>query len=159
MEEAIHIVTDSGCDLPPHLLEEFEIEVVPLVVRFGTDVYDDDELSVEEFWAKMSGPHHPRTSQPSVGTFERVFERLIAQGKQVLCLTVTSKHSGTFNAARLAAQRFGQAAKVFDSLSLSLGLGLQALAAAQAARVGATAASCWPRNRPCGPASRRSGTA
>jgi DegV family protein with EDD domain len=83
-----------------------------------------------------SGPHHPQTSQPAVGAFEAAFERLVAMGSRVLCLTITGKHSGTFNAAHLAAQRFGEAVKVFDSLSLSLGLGVQALSAAQAARAG-----------------------
>jgi DegV family protein with EDD domain len=131
-------VTDSSCDLPPQPLQEFEIEVVPLTVHFGTEVYRDGELSVEEYWTKAAGPHHPQTSQPAVGVFEEVFERLIAQGKQVLCLTITGKHSGTFNAARLASQRFGEAVKVFDTLSLSLGLGYQALQAAQAARAGQT---------------------
>jgi len=134
--QAIRVVTDSSCDLPRRLVERFKITVVPLIVRFGTEVHRDGELSVEEFWEKAAGPHHPQTSQPSVGTFEEVFEQLVAQGKQVLCLTITGKHSGTFNAARLAAQRFGEAVKVFDSLSLSLGLGVQALAAAQAARAG-----------------------
>nr|HID14032.1 DegV family protein [Anaerolineae bacterium] len=138
VEQAVQVVTDSSCDLPRRLVERFKITVVPLIVRFGTEVYRDGELSVEEFWEKAAGPHHPQTSQPSVGTFEELFERLVAQGKQVLCLTITGKHSGTFNAARLAAQRFGEAVKVFDSLSLSLGLGLQALAAAQAARAGRT---------------------
>jgi len=136
MKDMIHVVTDSGCDLPPHVVEEFAIEVVPLVLRFGTEVFDDGELSTEEFWERASGPHHPETSQPSVGTFEAIFERLVAQGKQVLCLTITSKHSGTFNTAHLAAKRFGEAIKVVDSLSLSLGLGLQALTAAQAAWAG-----------------------
>jgi len=117
-------------------VERFKIAVVPLIVRFGTEVYQDGELSVDEFWEKGAGPHHPQTSQPSVGAFEEVFERLVAQGKQVLCLTITGKHSGTFNSARLAAQRFGEAVKVFDSLSLSLGLGIQTLTAAQAARAG-----------------------
>jgi DegV family protein with EDD domain len=117
-------------------VERFKIAVVPLIVRFGTEVYQDGELSVGEFWEKGAGPHHPQTSQPSVGAFEEVFERLVTQGKQVLCLTITGKHSGTFNAARLAAQRFGEAAKVFDSLSLSLGLGIQTLTAAQAAQAG-----------------------
>jgi len=135
-EQAIRVVTDSSCDLPQRLVERLKIAVVPLIVRFGTEVYYDGELSVEDFWEKAAGPHHPQTSQPSVGTFEEVFGRLVAQGKQVLCLTITGKHSGTFNAARLAAQRFGEVVKVFDSLSLSLGLGLQALAAAQAAQAG-----------------------
>ena len=71
-----------------------------------------------------------------MGAFEAAFERLVAAGRRVVCVTITSKHSGTFNAARLAAQRFGEAVKVFDSLSLSLGLGVQALAAAQAAKAG-----------------------
>jgi DegV family protein with EDD domain len=136
MEQLVRIVTDSSCDLPRRVVERFKIAVAPLTVHFGSAVYEDGELSAEEFWQKAAGPHHPRTSQPSVGKFEQLFEGLVAQGKQVLCLTITSKHSGTFNAAHLAAQRFGQAVEVFDSLSLSLGLGLQALAAARAAQAG-----------------------
>ncbi len=132
----IHIVTDSSCDLPRRLLERFKIDVVPLVIRFGSETYDDGQLSSEEFWQKSAGSHHPQTSQPSVGAFEQLFERIVAGGKRVLCLTITSKHSGTFNAAHVAAQRFGEAVSVFDSLSLSVGLGVQALAAAQAARAG-----------------------
>ena len=139
MEQIIRIVTDSSCDLARQLVERFKIAVVPLIVRFGPEMYDDGELSVDEFWKKAAGAHHPQTSQPSVGAFEQVFERLVAQGKQVLCVTITGKHSGTFNAARLAAQRFGEAVRVFDSFSLSLGLGLQALTAAQAARAGRSA--------------------
>jgi DegV family protein with EDD domain len=136
MGQMIHIVTDSSCDLPRRVLEHFKITVVPLVVRFGAEVFADGELSAEEFWQKASGPHHPQTSQPAVGRFEELFGQLVMQGKQVLCLTVTGKHSGTLNAARLAAQRFGEAVRVFDSLSLSLGLGVQTLAAAQAALAG-----------------------
>lgn len=136
IEQTIRIVTDSSCDLPRRLVERFKISVVPLIVRFGAEVYRDGELSVKEFWEKAAGPHHPQTSQPPVGVFEELFGQLVAQGKQVLCLTITGKHSGTFNSAHLAAQRFGEAVQVFDSLSLSLGLGLQAHAAAQAAQAG-----------------------
>ena len=134
--QAVGIVTDSSCDLPRRLIERFKIGVAPLIVRFGPEEYEDGELSTDEFWEKAAGPHPPYTSQPSVGRFEELYERLSAQGKQVLCLTITGKHSGTFNAASLAAQRFGRTVQVFDSLSLSLGLGLQALAAAQAAQAG-----------------------
>jgi DegV family protein with EDD domain len=136
MEQVVGIVTDSSCDLPRRLVERLKIAVAPLIVRFGPEVYQDGELSAEEFWEKAAGPHHPYTSQPPVGVFEELFERLVAQGKRVLCLTITGKHSGTFNAAHLAAQRFGEAVEVFDSLSLSLGLGLQVLAAARAAQAG-----------------------
>ena len=136
MGQVVGIVTDSSCDLPRRLVERFKIAVAPLIVRFGAEVYQDGELSAEEFWDKAAGPDHPYTSQPAVGVFEELYERLVAQGKQVLCLTITGKHSGTFNAAHLAAQRFREAVRVFDSQSLSLGLGLQVLAAAQAAQAG-----------------------
>jgi len=136
MEQTIRIVTDSGGDLPIHLRQELDIEVVPLALTFGQEVYRDGDLTVDEFWAKAAGPHHPQTSQPPVGAYEEVFERLVGLGKRVLCVTITGKHSGTFNAAHLAAQRFGEAVTAFDSLSLSLGEGVQALAAAKAARAG-----------------------
>lgn len=136
MNQVVGVVTDSSCDLPKHLVERFKIAVAPLIVRFGPDVYEDGQLSVEEFWAKAAGPHHPYTSQPAVGTFEELFERLVNRGRQVLCVTITGKHSGTFNTACLAARRFGEAVTVFDSLSLSLGLGVQVLAAARAAEAG-----------------------
>jgi fatty acid kinase fatty acid binding subunit len=136
MEQTIKIVTDSGGDLPAQLRQEWDIESVPLTVLFGEEAYRDGDLTVDEFWEKAAGPHHPKTSQPPVGAYEEVYERLVALGKQVLCVTLTGKHSGTFNAARLAAQRFSGAVIVFDSLSLSLGEGVQALVAAEAARAG-----------------------
>jgi DegV family protein with EDD domain len=136
MEQAIRVVTDSSCDLDEGLLEEFDIEVVSLTVHFGTDVYRDGELPVEGFWEKVRDGQRSHTSQPSIGDYEEVFGRLVGQGKHVICPTLTGKHSGTFNAARLASEPFAQAVQVFDTHSLSLGLGLQALAAAQAAREG-----------------------
>lgn len=136
MNQVVGVVTDSSCDLPKQLVERLKIAVAPLIVRFGSDVYEDGALSVEDFWAKAAGPHRPYTSQPAVGTFEELFGRLVSRGRQVLCLTITGKHSGTLNAACLAARRFGDAVTVFDSLSLSLGLGLQVLTAARAAQAG-----------------------
>lgn len=136
MEQTVGIVTDSSCDLSAQQVEQFKIDVVPLNVHFGTDVYLDGVLPVDEFWEKAAGPHHPRTSQPSIGVFEEVFARWVDRGKQALCLTVTGKHSGTFNAARVAAERFGDAVSVFDSFSLSLGLGFQAISAARVAQSG-----------------------
>ena len=136
MEQTIRIVTDSSSDLPPSLAKEFWIEVVPLSVHFGTEVYPDGQMTAEEFWQKAGDAGRPKTSQPSIGAYTEVFERLVAPGNQVLCVALTSKHSGTCNSALLAAQQFSGAVRVFDSESLSLGLGLQALAAAQDARDG-----------------------
>ena len=66
------------------------------------------------------------------------FSGLVEQGRQVICLTVTNAHSGTFNAATQAAKSFGDAARVRDSGAFSLGLGLQALVGAQLAHAGSS---------------------
>lgn len=136
----VHIVSDSGCDLPRALIEALKITIVPLVVRFGSEVYLDGQLSREEFWDKtMSAPPYPQTSQPSLGAFEEAFERLTADGSSVVCMTITGKHSGTYNTAWAASQRFAGLVHVIDTASLSLGQGLQVLAAARAAAAGCIA--------------------
>jgi len=131
------IVTDTGCDLSDDLQKRYGITTVPLVVRFGQDVYLDGELTRDEFWAKArEGAIHPATSQPSVGAFEEAFAHLVARGYRVVCPVLTSKHSGTLNSAYTASQRFPGRVTVFDTLSASLGQGYQAIAAAKAAAAG-----------------------
>ncbi len=138
----VRIVTDSTCDLPQEALEELGIVVVPLVVRIGNEEFLETDLSREEFWAKVEAARaqglFPQTSQPSPGAFENVFASLVDGGNEVVCATVTSKHSGTFNSASVAARKFGGAVGVFDSWLCSLGLGFMALAAARSAREGAS---------------------
>ena len=135
--QQVRVVTDSGADLSADVVAELGITVIPLIVLFGQETYLDGQLTIEEFWKKIAeGPHHPGTSQPPLGVFEETFARLVEEGTSVLCLTITSKHSGTFGTAFAAAQRFGDKVRVIDSLSLSLGQGFQVMAAAQAAARG-----------------------
>ncbi|MGA9349777.1 MAG: DegV family protein [Anaerolineae bacterium] len=138
----LKVVTDSSCDLPQEVLEELGIVVVPLVVRVGNEEFLETDLSIDEYWTKVEAARaqglFPQTSQPSVGAFESVFASLVGEGNEVVCVTVTSHHSGTFNSAWAAAQRFGEAVGVVDSWQTSLALGFQARAAAQAAREGAS---------------------
>jgi DegV family protein with EDD domain len=137
MMAQVRIVTDSAADLTAETAAEYGITVVPLVVRFGEEVYTNAQMTCDEFWAKVAvSPHHPGTSQPPMGAFEEAFGRLVEAGHPVLCVALTSKHSGTYSTACAAAQRFGDKVKVIDSLSLSLGQGELALAAARAARAG-----------------------
>lgn len=134
---AISVVTDSSCDLPQSLLERFKIAVVPLTVHIGDEAHVDGELSTDAFWSRVGElAGGPKTSRPSVGAFETVFERVVERGRHVLCLTLTGKHTGTIETARLAARRFGEAVQIFDSQSLSLGLGFQVLEAARAIELG-----------------------
>ena len=135
---SIAIVTDRGCDLSPELQERYGITVVPLIVRFGGDVIlDDGALTGDEFWERVSSsPSFPETSQPSSGMFQEAFEPLVAAGSHVLCPLITGRLSGTCNAAHAAAQSFPGKITVFDTQSLSLGQGMQVLAAARAAKQG-----------------------
>jgi DegV family protein with EDD domain len=135
----VRIVTDSAADLTAETAAEYGITVVPLVVRFGEEVYTNALMTCDEFWAKVAAsPHHPGTSQPPMGVFEEVFGRLVEAGHPVLCVALTSKHSGTYSTAYAAAQQFGDRVRVIDSRSLSLGQGELVLVAARAARAGHT---------------------
>ncbi len=136
--DKIAIVTDRGCDLPQALAERHGIHVVPLVVRFGTETYlDDGQLTADEFWNRArETSFHPETSQPSAGMFEKVLAPLVERGHHIICLVITSKHSGTYNSAYAALQSFPGRITLFDTLSLSLGQGYQAIAAARAAAEG-----------------------
>ena len=130
----VRIVTDSAADLTAETVAEYGITVIPLVVRFGEEVYADAVMTCDEFWEKVaSSPHHPGTSQPAMGVFEEAFGRLVDAGGTVLYVALTSKHSGTYDTGLAAAQRFGGRVRVVDSLSLSLGQGELVLEAVRAA--------------------------
>jgi DegV family protein with EDD domain len=119
------------------MVAQFGLTVVPLNITFGPETCVDGELTGDEFWHKVStSPHHPGTSQPSMGAFEEAFARLVEAGHPVLCVTITGKHSGTYSTAVAAARGFGDQVRVVDSLSISLGQGFQVLAAARAAMRG-----------------------
>ena len=136
----VRIVADSGCDLPTDLVAQYNITIVPVLVRFGQEVYPDDQLTQDAFWAHCAQSEHPpATSSPAPISFQREFERLLEAGHDVVCLTLTSGHSGTFNAAWLAARGFGGRVRVVDTRSFSLGMGLQVLRAAQGALAGRSA--------------------
>lgn len=142
---ALRIVVDDGCEVPADLVAQYGMKVVPLMVRFGDEVHDDGRLTLDEFWDKARTVAHPQTSQPASGNFLRVFQELIDRGDEVLCIAITSKHSGTYNSAWLAAQQFPGKVTVFDSLSVSWGSGFLALKAAVAAAAGASLAEILRR--------------
>jgi len=138
---AIRVVTDSACDLPDDLLAEHGIGLVPLRIRFGDKEYvDREELPTDQFWLKARSFHGlPQTSAPSPGQFRTEFERLADEGARgVVCIDLSSKMSATIQSARQAAKDLeGRLpVQVVDSLSVTLGLGLQVLVAAEAAEAG-----------------------
>ncbi len=135
---SVRIVADSGCDLPPALVAHFGITIVPVYVRFGQEMIPSSELGSAEFWERAEHST-PGTSSPPPGAFYQVFEKLVAAGHDVICLTLPARHSGTYNAAWAAAQEFGERVRVIDTGSFSMGMGLQVLVAAKEALAGRSA--------------------
>src|SRR5450759_4656825 len=126
----LHVVTDSSCDLPPELLEARGISVVALEVDVDGQIFREGvDLTPQEYWAKLAAAAElPKTSQPSPAAWEDAFDALAPTGP-VLCITISSKLSGTYQSACLARERAHADVTIFDSLNASLGLGLQVLRA------------------------------
>lgn len=122
----IAIVTDSTCDLPASELERLGVRRVPLYVNFKGEVYRDWEgISPKEIVEGVAaGAGLPTTSQPSPQDFEAAFREAAEAGAdEILCLTISSELSGTFQSANLAREAAGVPVTVFDSRHASIGLG------------------------------------
>lgn len=133
----IRVVTDSSAGMPPAMVREYGIEVIPLYVMFGAQsLRDQIDITNEEFYNRLqTDATFPTTSGPSVGDFRGLYERLVGAGDQVLSVHVTSKLSGTYNAAVQAAAALpAGSVTVLDSDWVSMPLGFLARAAAVAAR-------------------------
>jgi DegV family protein with EDD domain len=137
----VRIVTDSTSDLPAELARELEITVVPLNVHFGLDTFQDGvDMNADQFYHRLlTSPILPKTSAPSPGLFKRNYEDLARNGHDVVSIHISSKLSGTYEAALAGKQALnnGSRVEVFDSMSATMGVGLLAIAAAKAARSGA----------------------
>jgi DegV family protein with EDD domain len=141
--QPVVIVTDSTADIPKDMASETGIVVVPLSITFGDESFRDGiDLSPTEFIARLeASPTLPTTSQPPVSAFEEVFRAATENGQDVVCVTLSSGLSGTFNAARLAAETVGaDRIWIIDSRSASMAVGWVAIAAARAAKTGASLA-------------------
>jgi len=137
---AVKVITDSTADLSPELVKKLGIGVVPIYVRFGSDVYRDGvDLSSDEFFKKLTGSTpHPATSQPTPADFSGIYSKYSKNTDGIISIHISSKISGTYNSALLAKAMFEPACpiEVVDSMFNSGGLALVVLAAARLARRG-----------------------
>ncbi|WP_261807448.1 DegV family protein [Lapidilactobacillus luobeiensis] len=140
MTSKIKIVTDSSVQLTPAEIEQYQITVIPLTIVIDDDVYTDGvDLSRSEFMDKMGRSRAlPQTSQPSIGTILDCYDRLTADGSQVISIHMTETISGTVNAARQAAQISRATVTVIDSEFTDRAMAFQVLRAAELAQQGAT---------------------
>ena len=140
----VAIVADSSADLPDAILDRHHITLVPLQVMFGEETFRDRvELKPADFYRKMRvSKAHPTTSQPTPGEFVRVLRDARAEADEVVAVLLASRLSGTYQSG-LAAARIGgiEGVHFVDSASASLGLGMQALRAAELAESGWGAAA------------------
>ena len=137
----IAIVTDSTADIPPDLVKKYQINVVPNIIILGDrDLEDGKEITRQEFYEQLpSMIPLPTTATAASGVYEELYAALFDRGaQQVISVHASSKLSGIYNAARLAANEFDGRVQVIDSEQLTLGLGFQVLAAAEAADHGAS---------------------
>jgi DegV family protein with EDD domain len=97
----VAVVTDSVADIPPQLAEELGITIVPLILRFGTDVYRDSlDISPDDYYKKLATAKVlPKTSTPPPLDFAEVFDRLSEKTDSILYIGLSSKLSGTFQVA------------------------------------------------------------
>jgi DegV family protein with EDD domain len=138
------IVTDSTCDLPQFLVEQHELEVIPcILVIEGREYVDDGQgITREEFYRRLPAFRtQPTTAAPSIGDFSARYESLLTRGcDHILSLHAAGALTSILNVARQAAKDFPERVTCLDSTSLSLGVGFQVLAAAEAAELGLEAA-------------------
>lgn len=138
---AVRIVTDSTCDLPPEILKELDITVMPIYLLFGTDSYREGiDIDTNKFYQKLlHGSVYPTTSQPTPQDFRVAYKALAESGADgIICIHVSSKLSGAINAAEQAKKNPLPAIpiEVIDSQTLSLSLGVVVVAAARLAKMG-----------------------
>ena len=117
----VKIIVDSTADLTPRVRSR--VEVVPLTIRFGTQEYIDGiTIDSRTFYEKLiESDVLPTTSQASPFDFEEKFRSAVEEGFQVVCITVSSGLSGTYQSACIAAEEYPGKVFVVDSQTIALG--------------------------------------
>jgi DegV family protein with EDD domain len=136
---SIAVVTDSTADISPDLAREYDIQVIPAILMVNDQTFEDGPgISRDELYAMlptMKDP--PTTAAPAISAFYRVYEMLHKKGvQQIISIHVSSTLSSMYNNAVVAAKSIGKHVHVIDSRQVTLGMGFQVLAAAEAARTG-----------------------
>ncbi|MBP1572818.1 MAG: DegV family protein [Oscillospiraceae bacterium] len=123
---ATRIIIDSTADINESLNGKFT--VVPLSVHFGDEEYIDGvTINHKQFYEKLiESDVLPTTSQVTPAAFSDVFKEVVESGDDAVVLTISSKLSGTYQSAVIAAQDFGDKIQVVDSLTVTIGLGVLA---------------------------------
>lgn len=136
---AIKIVTDSSITIEPKIVDDLDITIVPLSVMIDGVLYSDADLELDEFMDKMATAKNlPKTSQPPVGVFAEVYDKLSEEADEVISIHMTDILSGTVEAARQGSILSGKNVTVIDSDFTDQALKFQVVQAAKMAKDGAS---------------------
>jgi DegV family protein with EDD domain len=143
----VALVTDSTSYIPKEIREKYPITVVPQVVIWEGQTYEDDvTITPEQFYTRLrTAKVMPSTSQASVVNMHKAFSSLIEQGYDVLGIFLSAKLSGTYQSAVLGREQLASGAEkvdFIDSETTAMAMGFMVLAVAQAAMDGASMADC-----------------
>jgi len=118
---AIHIVADSGCDITKEELDRLNVRIVPLKVNFEDEEYlDGIDINHEEFYEKLiESDKLPKTSQVSPFEYDEVFSECTKNKDEVICFTISSKLSGCYQSANIAASEYDNV-YLIDTLNVSI---------------------------------------
>jgi DegV family protein with EDD domain len=138
----VKIVTDSVADIPPDIVQELDITIIPVLLRFGEETYRDGiDMTNDQFYERLAKSDvMPTTSVPSLDLYARTYARLAEETDEILVIMVSSKLSGLCNAARQSADLIEGNCRieVVDSGCAVMAQGFIVIKAAQAARDGAS---------------------
>ena len=138
----VKIVTDSVADLPSQVVKELDITVVPILIRWGEELYRDGiDLTAEQFYERLKRSKiPPSTSVPSPGTFAEAYDKLAEEANEILAIIVTSRLTGTYNVAlqSIGLMKRKCRVEVIDSKCATMAEGFVVMKAAQAAQAGAS---------------------
>jgi len=135
----IALVTDSACDLPQEIIDEFQIHVVPFHVHFGNSLFLDKlSITPEQLYTMLrTRKDFPRSAQPNVKTIENLFSFLASHYENILMVSISSGLSGVYQSALSIAERLDKEnIQVIDSKNLSVTQGLLVYRVAEAIEQG-----------------------
>lgn len=126
MNKKVNIIVDSTADITEDVKER--LTVVPLTLRFGDEEYIEGvTIQKKEFYQKLiESDVLPKTSQAAPADFEDVFEKIVAAGESAVVITLSSKLSGTWQSAMIAAREYEDSVYVVDSRSVAIGVAILA---------------------------------
>jgi DegV family protein with EDD domain len=138
----IALITDSTCDIPQTMIDQYGITVIPEFVVWGDQILRDRvDLTPEAFYERLEhDPIWPTTTLPSPSDFEKAYQEAISGGAQeIVMMTVSSAMSGTFQLAEQVGRQMNVPVHVVDSRGPTFSLGWQVLAAARIREMGGNA--------------------